>query len=75
MICTISTNSAPGVWAPDRIEFEWLNVRKDGASRTFIRRTIRVVNYQPHALADPAAQAIDLPYDVTVTEPRLGYSY
>ncbi len=66
---------APGIWAPGRIEFEWLNVRKDGASRPYIRRSIRVGDYRPRELVDPALLAFDLPYDTIVTDPRLGYTY
>ncbi len=65
----------PGIWAPGRIELEWLNVRKDGASRPFIRRSIRVGDYRPRGLVDPALLTFDLPYDAIVTDPRLGYTY
>jgi hypothetical protein len=66
---------APGIWAPSGIEFDMRNVRNDGESRPFIRRSIRVVDYRPQAPVNPAALWFDLPFDVTVTDPRLGYSY
>jgi hypothetical protein len=66
---------APGLWAPGRIEFDWQNLHRDGTTSPEIRRSIRVVDYRPHAAVNPAALAFDLPHDVTVTDPRLGVSY
>ncbi len=46
-----------------------------GHRRPLIRRSIHIVDYRPRALVNPAALAFELPYDVTVEDPRLGYSY
>ncbi len=65
----------PGIWSPERIEHEQNIVRDDGASRLSVRRTIRVASYLPLAAINPDTLKFTLPYDVIVTDPRLGYSY
>ena len=67
--------AAPGIWAPGRIDLEWLNVRKDGTSGLELRRRIRVAAYQPGAIVPPTAFALDVPYGVDVTDRRSGITY
>jgi beta-lactamase regulating signal transducer with metallopeptidase domain/peroxiredoxin len=67
--------AAPGIWAPGQIDYEWLNIRNDGASRLHLRRRIRVAAYQPGAIVPPTAFALDVPYSVDVTDRRSGTTY
>jgi beta-lactamase regulating signal transducer with metallopeptidase domain len=66
---------APGIWAPERIESESVNIRDDGASRLSQRRRIQIVSYQPRLVIPPDAFSLDIPYGVDVVDRRLGYAY
>ncbi len=65
----------PGIWAPQRIEYESLNIRDDGASRLQLRRRLRVAAYHPDAIVPPAALALDISYGIDVIDRRSGHSY
>jgi peroxiredoxin len=65
----------PGLWAPDRMEYESTGTRKDGASQLDMRRRIQIVEYRPRDVPPPATFAMDVPYGVDVTDRRLGSSY
>jgi hypothetical protein len=65
---------APGIWAPERIEHEWLSIRDDGASRLHMRRRIQVVSYQPRLILPPDTFSFEVPYGVDVVDRRLGYA-
>ena len=65
----------PGIWAPDRMEYESTGTRKDGASQLDTRRRIQIVEYRPRDVPPPATFALEIPYGVDVTDRRLGSSY
>ncbi len=65
----------PGIWAPQRIEHEWLNIRDDGKSRLELRRRLRVAAYHPDAIVPPAALALDVPSGIDVIDRRSGHAY
>ncbi len=65
----------PGIWAPDRMEYESTGTRKDGASQLDTRRRIQIVEYRPRDVPPPATFAFEIPYGVDVTDRRLGSSY
>jgi beta-lactamase regulating signal transducer with metallopeptidase domain/peroxiredoxin len=65
----------PGIWAPDRMEYESTGIRADGASQLDTRRRIQIVEYRPRDVPPPATFAFEIPYGVDVTDRRLGSSY
>jgi peroxiredoxin len=65
----------PGLWAPDRMEYESTGTREDGTSQLDTRRRIQIVEYRPRDVPPPATFAMDIPYGVDVTDRRLGSSY
>ena len=67
--------AAPGIWAPERIEYESLAIRNDGASRLSHRRRIQIVSYQPRLVIPPDVFSFDIPYGEDVVDRRLGYAY
>ncbi len=66
---------APGVWAPGRIEYERMSVRKDGATRPFLRRSVQVVAFRTVGAGDPALLGFEMPSGVAVIDPRQGFAY
>ncbi len=66
---------SPGIWAPERIEDESVNIRDDGTSRLRSRRRIQVVSYQPRLVIPPDVFSFAIPYGVDVVDRRLGYAY
>ncbi len=67
--------AAPGIWAPGRIDYEWLKYGKDGTPGVELRRRIRVAAYQPGAVVPPTTFALDVPYDIDVVDRRSGTAY
>lgn len=66
---------SPGVWAPGRIEYQRMSVRKDGATRPFLRRSVQVVAFRTAGAGDPALLGFAMPSGVVVIDPRQGFTY
>lgn len=66
---------APGLWIPGRIEYQRMIVRKDGATRPFLRRSIQVIACRTAGAIDPGSLDFELPSGVVVIDPRRGLTY
>ncbi|QEH38509.1 thiol-disulfide oxidoreductase [Aquisphaera giovannonii] len=66
--------AAPGLWAPERIEEESLNVRGP-TPQLNSRRRIQVLEYRPGAAPPAAAFELKIPYGIDVVELANGWSY
>jgi thiol-disulfide isomerase/thioredoxin len=67
--------AAPGIWAPERIEYESVNIRDDGSSRLMMRRRIQIASYRPGLVTPASVFSLEIPYGVDVVDTRLGYAY
>jgi uncharacterized GH25 family protein len=67
--------AAPGIWAPERIEYESLAIHDDGSSHISMRRRLQIVSFQPHLAIPPEVFSLNIPYGVDVVDRRLGYAY
>jgi beta-lactamase regulating signal transducer with metallopeptidase domain len=67
--------AAAGIWTPERIEDESVDIRDDGSSRLSQRRRIQVVSYQPRLAIPADVFALEIPYGVDVVDRRLGYAF